>query len=427
MGRCGMWLFAVAVGATSFGPFARGAAPQDPPPESGGKAAAPGETAAPGAELPTPFGLCWTPAPALDSEQAVAAYRAAESAFREKLAQAIAPRIQLAVSDLEHSEEAKQTWVKAILATNPERIQLEMAAIQLFETTGDTNVLPLLFQTFNRAFENGRMGKVYRIAKLLAERSDSIPESLFTKENREAVKLRLGLTANYVGDLVHARAFADSFRHLAGEMGKDDIAVLNQLAYLEKSWVHEVSRLEADRDLPQVKLTTNLGEIVVELFEDDAPVTVNNFVFLVEAGFYDNTIFHAVIPRQVSQGGLYEPNRNPKLAGYNVPDEHALPTARGHFYGYLSMGRPDEPADSASSIFGILTCPMGGLDGRRTVFGRVISGMEIVEEFEPTQGRNKDDRLEELPGTNPTILVKAEVVRKRDHAYLGPGGRNRLR
>jgi cyclophilin family peptidyl-prolyl cis-trans isomerase len=164
---------------------------------------------------------------------------------------------------------------------------------------------------------------------------------------------------------------------------------------------------EAD-DLPRVKLTTNKGEIVLELFENEAPNTVANFVSLVEDGFYDGLVFHRVLPHFMTQGG--DPNGDGTGGpGYEIPDEHHLENARMHFRGSLSMAKTAAP-DSGGSQFFLTFLPTAHLNRKHTVFGRVIEGLEVLDQIQ-----RRDPGAPSAP--EPDKIVKAEVLRKRDHEY----------
>ncbi|MHC4663783.1 MAG: peptidylprolyl isomerase [Planctomycetota bacterium] len=167
----------------------------------------------------------------------------------------------------------------------------------------------------------------------------------------------------------------------------------------------ELKRREVETekdDLPRVKLVTSRGEITLELFEDDAPNTVANFISLVESGFYNGTEFHQVIHGAYAQGG--DPNsrdddpNNDGFGGpgYRVRDEKS---PRRHFRGTITMARGREP-NSAGSQFLITLVTLPEIDGKNASFGRVISGMEILGRL------RKGDKL-----------IRAEVIRKREHEY----------
>lgn len=160
-------------------------------------------------------------------------------------------------------------------------------------------------------------------------------------------------------------------------------------------------------DLPQVKLETTKGDIVVELFEDDAPNTVANFISLVEKGFYDGTPFHRVLNGFMAQGG--DPTGTGTGGpGYVIRCECGEPSARKHFLGTLSMAHAGK--DTGGSQFFLTFRPTEHLDGRHTVFGRVIQGFDVLPALKRTDGDVAD------PGP-PDSIKTATVLRKRDHDY----------
>ena len=137
------------------------------------------------------------------------------------------------------------------------------------------------------------------------------------------------------------------------------------------------------------------GVIRAELYPDVAPKTVENFVSLVQKGFYDGVIFHRVIPGFMIQGG------DPTGTGMGGPG-HTIPgefTANGfkndlkHTRGVLSMARTMDP-NSAGSQFFIMHMDAPHLDGQYTVFGEVVSGMEVVAAIEKV-ATDRNDRPEE--------------------------------
>jgi peptidyl-prolyl cis-trans isomerase B (cyclophilin B) len=120
---------------------------------------------------------------------------------------------------------------------------------------------------------------------------------------------------------------------------------------------------------------TTRGRIVCELFAKDAPKTVNNFVFLAREGFYDGTVFHRVIPDFMIQGG--DPTGTGRGGpGYKFEDETKNNPNR-HAKGTLSMANAG-PNTNGSQFF-ITHVETSWLDGKHTVFGRVLSGQEVVD------------------------------------------------
>ena len=150
----------------------------------------------------------------------------------------------------------------------------------------------------------------------------------------------------------------------------------------------------------QAIIQTNHGPIHVELFPDDAPKTVNNFVKLVNDGFYDRVIFHRVIPDFMIQGG--DPTGTGSGGpGYSFEDEfndHKVER------GALAMANAG-PNTNGSQFFIVTTKAAPWLDGKHTVFGRVTEGMDVV------------DTISELPrdaGDKPHDDVVIESVSVSD-------------
>ena len=116
------------------------------------------------------------------------------------------------------------------------------------------------------------------------------------------------------------------------------------------------------------------GEIRLEFFPEDAPKTVENFVTLAKKGFYNGLNFHRVVPDFVVQGGCPKGNGTGG-PGYTVKAEF---NKQKHVRGTLAMARSQDP-DSAGSQFYICYGNTPHLDGQYTVFGKVVSGMELVD------------------------------------------------
>lgn len=154
-------------------------------------------------------------------------------------------------------------------------------------------------------------------------------------------------------------------------------------------------------------IETKFGKIELKFFPDVAPNHVNNFIELAKKGFYDGTTFHRVIPGFMIQGG--DPNsKDPDKSrhgtggpGYTVKAEF---NSKPHKRGTLSMARSANP-DSAGSQFFICVADSPFLDRQYTVFGEVVSGIDIVDKIvsQPRDSRdNPKDRIE----------MKVKVVEK---------------
>ncbi len=175
------------------------------------------------------------------------------------------------------------------------------------------------------------------------------------------------------------------------------------------AWEREKAFRRQDAEagnLPRVRMTLSTGVVEIELYADQAPMTVANFIELVDAGFYDGLTFHRVLPGFVAQGGC--PNGDGMGGpGYFIPCECFEENARGHFLGTLSMANTGQ-RDTGGSQFFFCYGPLQPLDGKHTAFGRVVSGMEAVERLAPIDPQK-------LEGTEvPDTIIKAEVIRRRE-------------
>ncbi|MEG1727828.1 MAG: peptidylprolyl isomerase [Acidaminococcaceae bacterium] len=151
----------------------------------------------------------------------------------------------------------------------------------------------------------------------------------------------------------------------------------------------------------QVKLQTNMGDIVAELFEDKAPKTTANFITLVEKGFYDGVIFHRVIEGFMLQGG--DPTGTGMGGpGYQIDDEFA-PGLTHDDEGYFSMANAGP--NTGGSQFFITLAPTPWLDGHHAIFGKVVEGLDIVHKIGivPTDFRDRP--------TTAVIMEKVTMVK----------------
>lgn len=158
-------------------------------------------------------------------------------------------------------------------------------------------------------------------------------------------------------------------------------------------------RLEKTQDyIIEVKVEgKSIGKINISLWPDLAPKTVHNFDSLVVAGLYDGTAFHRVIPGFVIQGGDPNSKDKPKNTwGMGDPTQTRVPAEFSnvpHERGILSMARSQDP-NSASSQFFICVADVPSLNGKYAVFGKVTSGMDIVDKIVNTKTDENDNPLE---------------------------------
>lgn len=134
----------------------------------------------------------------------------------------------------------------------------------------------------------------------------------------------------------------------------------------------------------QVTLTTNFGDIKIRLFDDKAPVTVENFLQYVDNGFYDNTIFHRVIDGFMVQGGGFEPGMVQKET--NAPIKNEANNGLTNTRGTLAMARTNDPHSATAQFFinvkdnDFLNFQAENMHGfGYCVFAEVVEGMEVVD------------------------------------------------
>jgi cyclophilin family peptidyl-prolyl cis-trans isomerase len=161
-------------------------------------------------------------------------------------------------------------------------------------------------------------------------------------------------------------------------------------------------------DLPRVRLTTTKGMITIELFENEAPQSVANFLTLVKQGFYTDSPFHRVLPKFMAQGGA-KTDEGEGGPDYTIRCECYRPDYRHHFRGTLSMAHAGR--DTGSSQFFLTTVPTTHLDGMHTAFGRVIDGIEVLADL---QRRSTQHQSNPAPADR---ILRAEVLRDRGHEY----------
>jgi peptidyl-prolyl cis-trans isomerase B (cyclophilin B) len=161
----------------------------------------------------------------------------------------------------------------------------------------------------------------------------------------------------------------------------------------------------------QVIMETSQGTLKIELEDDKAPITVQNFLAYVDEGFYNGTIFHRVIPGFMIQGGGFEPGLRQKATKGQIKNEstNGLSNKRGA----LAMARTNVP-DSATAQFFINTVDNGFLDKAQAqdkvgycVFGRVIEGLDVVDKIKAVATGNRGGHQ-----NVPTQDVLIESVRR---------------
>ena len=180
-----------------------------------------------------------------------------------------------------------------------------------------------------------------------------------------------------------------------------EVAATNTPERIEMSWSEPPTMtIDTNKDYEAV-ISTEKGDIRIELFDDKAPLTVNNFVFLARQGFYDGVSFHRVIPGFMAQAG--DPTGTGGGGpGYTFGDEFD-PSLRHDGPGTVSMANRG-PATNGSQFF-VTYAPQPHLDDLHTVFGRVTEGLAVVESLAP--------RDPSTAGSTPgDLMLSVQIIEK---------------
>ena len=231
-----------------------------------------------------------------------------------------------------------------------------------------------------------------------------------------------GVAAFYTAQYDIAEKYLKELEKHTGEGSATAADCREKLTAERAHWKEELERQEAEKKpagdpqaLPRVRLTTTQGDVIVELLENEAPNTVANFITLVEKKFYDGQALGSR-RAEIATGVA---NLNDKEMDYKIACEWTRPNFRRHFRGSLAMSIP-EGKDTGCSQFSIWLEPIRtrdptlkdnqATDGSGTVFGRVVSGMDVLSKVRQavTSGSLSQpvDRI-----------VHATVLNKRNHKY----------
>jgi len=205
-------------------------------------------------------------------------------------------------------------------------------------------------------------------------------------------------------------------------MTEEQKAGLKKLQELQAASSQPAAPAAVDKKV-YVKLETSLGDIVLELDGEKAPISTKNFVDYVDAGFYNGTIFHRVMSNFMIQGGGYLPDLTEKQDGLRPPIKNEWQNGLKNVRGTIAMART-QVADSATAQFFINVVDNGALDQPRdgaayAVFGKVVGGMDTVDKIRNTPVHS-DPKLPMGPvvPTEPVIIKAAKRADAAEGAKL---------
>ncbi|MCD4657858.1 MAG: peptidylprolyl isomerase [Planctomycetes bacterium] len=180
-------------------------------------------------------------------------------------------------------------------------------------------------------------------------------------------------------------------------------------------------KVESKSTNPQVKIFTNVGNFTVELYEDEAPNTVANFIELCEKGFYDDIRFHRIIKTFMIQVGCpyakgkISPRAGSGDAGYKFADEFNS-KLKFDAPGLLAMANSG-PNTNGSQIFITTGESATWLNGKHAIFGKVIKGMDVVYKIANTPIIKDPKNLQAAKPTKDVYIIKTQILKKRNHEY----------
>lgn len=326
---------------------------------------------------------------------------------------------------LADSKKYKKQWPAAAKAIADHKPVIEQAAIDWFMKCPkpDEELLRVVSAVSSEKYDAGDFETSWTLLQKIAK--------FFPEPDNIRLQRRMALVAiktnrfEYALDFLSNPKSRESIEELEVQLDKNLFALCPLLAH---KWKREQElqekETEAD-DLPRVKIQLSTGEVIVELFENEAPQTVANFISQVESGFYDESYCHPHVKNIVMQTGIVNRTRSVPVIDYKIKNESRSDISRDHFSGSLSMASFDGK-DASATVFVITLLPNPDLDWNRTeednvsqtVFGRVISGMGHVAALPVTM--EVDPETEEqtpIKGVTPGHIEKASVIRKREHEY----------
>ncbi len=305
--------------------------------------------------------------------------------------------------------EIKDQWPDLLRKGNQLHGEMMAAALAEFKLNPDGRMdLAAMFARYlKRGFEEDRFEGMVPVGQALVETGYSNPDILrflamaaFSTNEYEVAKPLL-------------QQLVDS-----GEVSAELGVLIDNYEVVKEAWDKELQQRAADaagEPLPRVLIKTTKGNIEIELFEDQAPETVANFIYLVEQGFYDNLTFHRVIEHFMAQTGCPQGDGRGD-PGYFILNEADKPNARNFFRGTLGMALAEQ-RNTAGSQFFITFLPTLQLNGSFTAFGRVIAGFDVLSNINRINPEADENKQKAAPPVMPDEIVTLEILFKRDHDY----------
>jgi cyclophilin family peptidyl-prolyl cis-trans isomerase len=310
-------------------------------------------------------------------------------------------------------KEQMDTIDRMVAQTAQLRAGLPKAAIEAFKADPgkDPAATQFVFRTLNEMIEPSLPESSFDPAAAL----EIVDTLIDAGADQDVVVLSKGFRASFaIDDFDRASLMLD---RISDAHPESNLSQIRQVVdEMKEKWQRElmIRRLEKNNDnLPRVKFETSAGEFVVELFEDHAPNTVANFISLVEKNFYNDLTFHYVKPGEYIHTGC--PNGDGSGGpGYAIESEFNREQIRDYFSGTLGMANTGPETEGSQFVITHQAIPQ--LNGQFTAFGRVIEGFDLVRNAKAIDPQNAQPD-EDAAASEPVRIIKASVLRKRDHDY----------
>lgn len=308
--------------------------------------------------------------------------------------------------------EFRDQWEGEAVVAEAAFKRVQESAIALFFALEAPNdeLLKIVNGINKKLVDKGQLTDCYAITKKLLSFNPNDPD----------LRKLMGRVSIMTNDFDSALSYYKTNRSETELFGLPEQMIYGSVNKLAPDFERELKYRESDAQgepLPQAVIKTNKGTIVIELFENQAPETVANFVSLAKAGFYEGVIFHHVLNNMIAESGGMTISE-PKPIDYTIHDESQKPDARHHFRGSVSMVLNDNQPNTGGSLFRIMRVPNPFLNGKSTVFGRVISGMKVLDSIENTFKINEEEADEEvIMGVIPDTIESVTLKQLRKHEY----------
>ncbi|MEM8736102.1 MAG: peptidylprolyl isomerase [Planctomycetota bacterium] len=329
-------------------------------------------------------------------------FKAAVAAFREQAQKMSEVAIRFHTGNLADERKWKAEFGKVYSAAQPlfTNMLLEGAKEFAEDPASRRNYALWLSQTISREIEADRFEGLLPVFEVLVPHLGDSAE----------LRSHYGMTAITVCDFDAAVPNIDFLAKL-DDYKERMVPLRESLPDLRQRWSDELtarSEDDAGEPLPTAIIHTTRGDIEIELFENQAPGAVANFIYLADMGVYSNTQFLTGKQHFLVQGGGDDVIDPP----YTIKGEMDRPDARKFFRGTLGMALSGSP-DSAYSSFFFSLIPNPELDENYTAFARVTKGLEIMSAITKIDPEDKEESKDAVPDE----ILEIEITRRRDHAY----------